>query len=219
MSPRKRDPEARLELIDIAARLIAEEGADALSTRRVAKEAGTSTTGVYTYFGSMSGLVREIVHEGFARLARDFSLVKATDDPVTDMALIGRAYRHSARTNANLFAVMFGGKSLAGFELSEEDRKHGRYNLTGVVDGAQRCIEAGRFTADDPFVTAHHMWVAIHGLVTLELGDYLIDPCDADRCFETQLVTLMIGEGDSAQAATASVAASAKRFPEEILTP
>ena len=54
---------------------------------------------VYTYFGSMSAIVREIVHDGFARLKRLFDLVEATDDPVADLALLGRVYRHNAITN------------------------------------------------------------------------------------------------------------------------
>src|SRR6266536_2111197 len=123
--PRKADPNVRASLIDIAARLLAEEGPPALSTRRIAAETGTSTMAVYTHFGSMSGLVREIVHEGFVRLQSFLTQVKQTDDPVADMALLGRAYRRAAVANANLYAVMFGGASLAGFSLTEEDRQHG----------------------------------------------------------------------------------------------
>src|SRR5580700_604648 len=99
MSPRRLDPSVRTALIDIAARLIYEAGPAALSTRRLAAEVGTSTMAVYTYFGSMSALVREIVHEGFARLQRLFDLVEPTDDAVADLALLGRAYRHNAVTN------------------------------------------------------------------------------------------------------------------------
>lgn len=206
-----------MELIQIAARLLAEEGPEAMSTRKIATEAGTSTMAVYTHFGSMSGLVREIVHEGFGRLARHFDRIAWTDDPVADMALFGRAYRFTAVSGANLYSVMFGGRSLAGFELSESDRQYGRYTMARVVECAARCIEAGRFSATDEVVAAHHMWLAMHGLVTLELGEYLIDPCDADRCFETQLVTLMVGEGDSVAAATESVRRSAERFEAEIV--
>jgi AcrR family transcriptional regulator len=171
---------------------------------------------VYTHFGSMSGLVREIVHEGFVRLQGFLTQVKQTDDPVADMALLGRAYRHAAVANANLYAVMFGGASLAGFSLTEEDRQHGRYTMADVVDCAGRCVAAGRFAAADPELITHQMWIATHGLVTLELGDYLIDPCNADRCFEAMLVGLLVGAGDTARAAAKSVAVSAKRFGREV---
>jgi AcrR family transcriptional regulator len=218
MSPRQRDPQARLSLIHIAARLLAEEGPESMSTRRIATEAGTSTMAVYTHFGSMSGLVREIVHVGFARLERAFAGIIYTDDPVADLALFGRAYRHTAVTDSHLYSVMFGGRSLAGFELSEEDRQYGRYTMVRVVECAARCVEAGRFSSNDAMLVAHHMWLATHGIVTLELGDYLIEPCDADRCFETQLVTLMIGEGDDPATAAESVKRSADRFADEVAT-
>jgi AcrR family transcriptional regulator len=217
MSPRRRDPAARSELVQIAARLLAKEGPEAMSTRRIATEAGTSTMAVYTHFGSMSGLVREIVHEGFGRLQQNFHRVAATDDAVADLALYGRAYRHTAVSDPNLYSVMFGGLTLAGFALTEDDRQYGRFMLIPVVECVARCMEDGRFTSSDAMVAAHHMWLGMHGLATLEIGSYLIDPCDADRCFETQLVSLMVGEGDTVEAATESARRSSERFPVEVL--
>jgi AcrR family transcriptional regulator len=212
VSPRRQNPDNRATLIDAAARLVAEGGPHSLSARLLAKEAGTSTMAVYTYFGSMSAIVREIVHDGFARLQRLFDLVEPTHDPVADMALLGRVYRHNAITNRHVFEVMFGGSSLAGFALTEEDRQHGRYTLTTVVDCAHRCADAGRFKSEDPVLEAHHMWLAVHGTVLLDLGGYLVAPYDANRCFESQLISLMIGAGDDPESATRSVAVSGSRF-------
>jgi AcrR family transcriptional regulator len=126
MSPRHQDPNARTTLINTAAQLISEGGPQALSARRLATEAGTSTMAVYTYFGSMSEIVRAIVHNGFGRLQSLFDRVNPTEDPVADMALLGRVYRYNACTNQHVFKVMFGGSSLGGFNLTEEDRQYGR---------------------------------------------------------------------------------------------
>jgi AcrR family transcriptional regulator len=167
---------------------------------------------VYTYFGSMSAIVREIVHDGFGRLQRLFDLVDRTDDPVADMALLGRVYRHNAITNRHVFEVMFGGSSLAGFALTEEDRQHGRYTLSTVVDCAHRCAAAGRFRPEDPVLNAHHMWLGVHGTVLLDLGGYLVPPYDARECFESQLISLMIGAGDDPVRAVTSVTVSGSRF-------
>ncbi|MFD6949685.1 TetR family transcriptional regulator [Nocardiopsis sp. TSRI0078] len=212
MSPRKADPHARANLIDTAARLLSCEGPPALSTRRIAQEAGSSTMAVYTHFDGIGGLVHAMVHEGFARLEEHLTQVEATDDPVCDLALLGRAFRHNAVRNAHLYAVMFGGCSLAGFTLSEDDRQHGRYTLRNVTACVARCLGAERFDPADPELIAHRLWSAVHGLATLELGSYLVPPYDADLCFEDQLVSLMVGCGDSADAARASVAASAERL-------
>jgi AcrR family transcriptional regulator len=212
VSPRRLDPKNRAVLVDIAARLISEDGPSALTARRVAAEAGTSTMAVYTHFGGMSGLVREIVHEGFARLQQLFDQVEQTSDPVADLALTGLAYRRNAISNGNVYGVMFGSASLAGFALTDEDRQYGRFTLTRVVDHASRCIEAGRFRREDPVLVAHQMWLAVHGTVSLELGAYLAGPYDADRCFEAQLISLMTGQGDDRKRAAESVAVSAERF-------
>jgi AcrR family transcriptional regulator len=215
VSSRRLDADIRAALIDSAARLFSEAGPAALSTRRLAAQAGTSTMAIYTHFGSMSELIREITREGFARLAGRFEQVEQTEDAVADMACLGRVYRHNATMNRYLYSVMFGGDSLRGFALSEADRQNGRYTLSPAIDCARRCIETGRFRHDDPVLVAHQMWLGIHGTVTLEIGRYLIDPWPATKCFEAQLVNLMVGAGDSLASARRSVAASAERFAEE----
>ncbi|MBO1418046.1 TetR/AcrR family transcriptional regulator [Streptomyces sp. FH025] len=217
MSRRRSDPKTRQTLlVDIAARLLSEEGPQALSARRIASEVGTSTMALYTHFNGMRGLARAMVHEGFARLEGHFARVGRSDDPVADLCLYGRAYRYNALANPHLYAVMFGSSSLAGFSLGEDDRQHGRYTLVGVVECATRCIESGRFRSADPDLVAHQMWCAVHGLVVLELGGYLIEPFDAERCLEAQLIGLMVGVGDTLEAATRSVAASGRRLLEEV---
>jgi AcrR family transcriptional regulator len=219
MSPRHADPELPATLIETAARLLAEEGPGALSTRRLAAEAGTSTMAVYTYFGGMDDLVRAMVREGFAKLNDRMSAVAETEDPASDVAALGRAYRRNAVEHRHLYSVMFGGSNLAGFRLTDEDRQHGRYTLETLVKTVARCMAAGRFRSDDAELVAHQMWIAVHGLVTLELGGYLIEPYDADACFDAQVCGLLIGAGDEASAAMRSVAASRTRPDLQALAP
>ncbi|XKK41728.1 TetR/AcrR family transcriptional regulator [Nocardiopsis sp. ARC36] len=212
MSPRRADPRTPSALVDAAARILASEGPSALTTRRIAREAGCSTMAVYTNFDGMRGLVRAMVHEGFDRLHRRFSRVEPTDDPVADLALYGRVYRASAVADPHLYAVMFGASSLGRFSLSEEDRQHGRYTIAGVVACAERCMRAGRFDDADPFLVAHHMWTTVHGVTSLELSSYLVAPYGADDCFESVLPALMVGAGDRRGRAEGSVAVSLSRF-------
>ena len=205
MSPRRADPQAPTALVEAAAQLLAEQGPAALSTRRLAAAVGSSTTAVYTHFGSMSDLVRAMAREGFARLHERMTAVSMTGDPVADVVTLGCAYRDNARDNPHLYAVMFGGSSLGGFSLTDEDRQHGRYTLEVLVGAVIRCMTAGRFRPADPGLVAHQMWIALHGLVTLELGRYLVDHYDAEVCFEAQVTGLMLGAGDDAAVAAQSV--------------
>jgi AcrR family transcriptional regulator len=211
MSPRRSDHSVRVALVDTAARILAADGPDALTTRRIATELGTSTMAVYTHFGGMQELVREMVHEGFARLNRHMQQVAVTDDPVCDIATLGRAYRFNAVANAHLYSVMLGSHSLGGFRLTAQDRQHGRYTLAILVEAVRRAMAAGRFRDGDAELQAHQLWAAMHGLATLELGGFLVAPYDADTCFDAQVRDLMIGAGDRPDLAIASVAASADR--------
>lgn len=211
VSPRQADAELAENLIETAARLLAEDGPRALTTRRLAAEVGTSTTAVYTYYGGMDDLVRAMVHKGFSMLNERMSTVTETDDPVADVAALGIAYRRNALEHRHLYGVMFGGSSLAGFRLTDDDRLHGRYTLDILVKAVARCMAAGRFRGGAAGLVAHQMWIALHGLVTLELGGYLIEPYDADTCFDAQAYSLMIGAGDDAATAARSVATSRSR--------
>ena len=218
VSPRQADPELRAHLIEAAALLLAEQGPLALSTRRLAAAVGSSTMAVYTHFGGMDDLVRAMVHEGFGLLSQRMNAVEPTDDPVADVAALGIAYRHNAREHHHLYAVMFGGSSLGGFSLTDEDRQYGRFVLEGLAATISRCMDAGRFTPGDPHLVAHQMWIALHGLATLELGGYLIDPYDADTCFTAQVHNLLTGAGDAPDAATASLHAAHQRAHHEAHT-
>ena len=211
VSPRQADPELRAHLIEAAAHLLAEQGPLALSTRRLAAAVGSSTMAVYTHFGGMDDLVRAMVHEGFQRLADRMNAVEPTDDPVADVAALGVAYRDNALEHQHLYAVMFGGSSLGGFSLTEEDRQYGRFVLGGLVASITRCMEYGRFRLGDPGLVAHQMWIALHGLATLEVGGYLIDPYDAVLCFDAQVCNLLVGAGDSIESATKSVEMARER--------
>jgi len=64
--------DVRRRLIEVAADVLSEEGPGALSARRLARDAETSTMAVYTHFGGMPGLVRAVVAEGFTPQARRF---------------------------------------------------------------------------------------------------------------------------------------------------
>jgi len=204
VSPRRIDPKLTTALLEAAASLVAEEGVAGLTTRRLAAAVGTSTTAVYTHFGGMDNLVRAMVHEGFARLHRRMSTVRATADAVADIMALGTAYRANALDHPQLYQVMFGSAALGGFAITDGDRQHGRYTLQPLVEAVARATEQGRFRPGDPLLVAQTMWIALHGLVSLELGGYLTDPYDADVCFEAQLCSLMVGAGDDHEAACLS---------------
>ena len=166
----ERAPDVRRRLLEAAALLLDEEGPDSLTARRLAKEAHTSTMAVYTHFGGMQSLVREIVVEGFRRFAEHVTDQSQTDDPVADLAEMAFAYRENALENPHLYSVMFGATSLGGYRLAPEEREVGRYTFTVLADAVERAMDAGRLRRTDPGAVAEQLWSAMHGFVMLELA-------------------------------------------------
>jgi AcrR family transcriptional regulator len=205
MSPRRADPQLPLAIVEAAATLLVEGGPAALTARRLSAAVGRSTMAVYSHFHGMDDVVRAMVHEGFDRLYRRLSQVAVTADPVADIVALGYAYRRNATEFPDLYRVMFGTSSLAGFALSDEDRQAGRYTLRFLIDAVDRATAAGRFAPGDAEQVAQQLWIALHGLVVLELGGYLIAPFDAETCHQGQIQALLAALGDEPESVRASV--------------
>jgi AcrR family transcriptional regulator len=190
--------EMRSGLIDAAATLVAVEGPGALTIRRVAEEVGTSTMGIYTHFGGMPELRRAVRREGYARLASALARIDDTDDPVYDLAMIGRAYTENAVKNPHLYRVMFMEQPLdqADAEIGSDTRE----SLTGAI---RRCIDASRFAPADPGDLARQFWAFGHGVVALALVG-LLSPEQARCSLLDGVLSLFIGFGDDPRAARRS---------------
>ena len=163
-------PDVRRRLIEEAARVLGEQGPSALSARRLAATAGTSTMAVYTHFGGMSALVDEVATEGFRRLVALVDAVGTTDDTLADLRRMAGAYRENALANPHLYAVMFGAISLRGFGGSGPDREVSGAAFQQLVAGVARAMAAGVLRDDDPAAVAAQFWSALHGYVMLELA-------------------------------------------------
>src|SRR5437764_13047433 len=101
------DSGLRDALIESAAQLIATEGPTRLTLRRLAETVGTSRMAIETHFGGMPELRRAVRREGYARLAAAGASVEETDDPVYDVAMLGRVYNELAVGEPHLYRVMF----------------------------------------------------------------------------------------------------------------
>ena len=94
MPPRSADPHLRERIINCAARLLATEGG--VSARSLARELGTSTMVVYTNFGGMEELTRQVMRRGFDDFGAELDRGAVTDDAVADYMTYLWSYRRFA---------------------------------------------------------------------------------------------------------------------------
>lgn len=161
--------------------------------RRLAADVNTSTTAVYSLFGGKPGLLRELHREAFRRFSEHLSTVRPSDDPVTDILRLGVAYRESALDDPHFYAVMFGSLH-SEIDIDEPSADEAGATFSPLLDAVTRAVDAGLFRQEDPAVIATALWAGLHGIVSLELGQFLPpqagDPAEAFTVLGAAMVDL-----------------------------
>ena len=172
---------------------------------------------VYTHFGGMPQLIREIAREGFVRFGRRLRESPRGDDPVADLLTLGLAYRDHAVENPQLFRLMFGVTAPAGNRRTAAgdytgDLPESEAAFAHLVGAVTRIIESGRAREEDPVPAAEQIWSAIHGYVLLEIAGYFgADDYGVEKVLLPLGTKLAIGAGDTPEAAARSAAAARNR--------
>jgi AcrR family transcriptional regulator len=189
----------RETLLEAALRLLEDRGPGALRIRDLAEAVGKSTMGVYTHFGSKQGLLEQLYLHGFSRLEDRLKAVPAAGDARQELLAFALAYRRFALDNEALYGLMFE-RGAPDFIPSDESRMAG---LTTFEMLARRIAEWQTALAD-PASSAHLVWGAMHGLVSIELthrrwGGPLVAHLqgDAQQSFETAMNSLIVGLDNS----------------------
>ena len=189
----------RREVVEAAARVLAQDGPHGLSLRRIAADAGGSTQIVYTLFGGKPGLADALYGEGFRRLSEAMQAGLATAPPPGDterVMALGRAYLAFARDEPAFFAVMFG-RAIPDFTPTRDTRAYGRGCTFGlVVQEVQHCLDAGTLTGGTAEDLARICWATGHGVAALESAG-MLHADDRDAFVEHALATPLVAHRPS----------------------
>ncbi len=190
--PRTHDEQLRIRLVDEAGRLLSAEGPAALTTRRLADRAATSSSAVYSLFGDKGGLIRAMFSVGFQRLVERFDAVHASSDPVADLLQLGWAFRANALANPHLYDLMFS-CPFPEFTPGDAEIPEALGTFQVLVDCVQRCLDDGVFASRDPFDVALLLFGLVDGLAGLELRDWLGSPEEAEKRWEMSMKVAVAG--------------------------
>lgn len=196
MSPRQPDPHVRLQLVEAAARLLAEQGIGGVTARRLAAAIGASTQAVYTHFERMDDVIVEVWREGFRRFGGALDEPAVTADPVADFAAQGWSYRRFALTNPHLYRVMFGDGLLA-FRAGRHEQDESADTFLSLLVRIERCRDSGRWHVDDLHTAGEVVWSTVHGHTSIELaGFFASQGRDPERSYVECLRATARGFGD-----------------------
>ncbi len=156
-------------MLEEAGRTLVDQGLSALSLRKLAERAGTSTTAVYSLFGGKPELLRALFLEGVRRFTAAMAAVQPGRDPLDTIERLGLAYRDYGIANPHLYQVVFGG-AIPELEPDDEAREETARAIAPLLDAVRAAREQGLFGDHPVEVIALALWSGVHGLVTLELN-------------------------------------------------
>ncbi len=182
-------------LLDAAHRLLASEGSDALTVRRIATEAGMSTMNVYSRFGGKDGVIDELYADGYRRLIAAIEAVPPSDRVTDEILTVARTYRQFALDNPTYYGIMFR-SAITGFEPSQESVDLALGGLSSFVERVRRgqdLEQLARFPGRDATESAAWLWATCHGLISLELDGVAQDHVSWPSIFEHGMQTALAG--------------------------
>jgi AcrR family transcriptional regulator len=157
-------------LINAGVEILAKDGVDGLSLRKVAKRAGVSHSAPYSHFPDKQSLIAAISTEGFNQLYAelDTAVSSHSGNPKQQLVEGTRTYVEFAMKHTDTFKIMFSGvlekeKDYPAFvEIS-------RKTFQLVVDIVRACQDAKVLDAGPPELLAVSLWGQVHGIVSLAL--------------------------------------------------
>lgn len=189
MSSRDRE-EIIHKVVQLAAKILVEEGHEALTVRRIAQESGSSTQLIYTLFGGKFGLLDGLYKEGFIRF-RDFMATnRASADCCKNLENWIRSYRDFAIQYRPFFNVMFT-RPVPEYVPPIESLEFAWKSLEQLLKAVQKAQVAG-FLKGDPTLVALRLWSQSHGIVSLELIGHLSDKT-SDQLYEEFIRNIWVG--------------------------
>ncbi|MCQ4082810.1 TetR/AcrR family transcriptional regulator [Streptomyces sp. RB6PN25] len=100
--------DTRERILIAAADLLAEGGADAVSTRAVSAAAGVQAPTLYRLFGDKKGLLDAVTAYGFERYLADKQAMAVTEDPVEDLRRGWDLHVEFGLTHPSFYVLMYG---------------------------------------------------------------------------------------------------------------
>ena len=157
-------------LIKAGVEILAKEGVDGLSLRKVAQKAGVSHSAPYSHFPDKQSLIAAISTEGFNQLYSELQSVaeQFKEDPKRQLLDGAQAYVQFAMNNADTFKIMFSG-------VLEKEKEYpsfvdaSRKTFELVVKIIQSCQELGILRVTSSEMMAVVVWGQVHGIISLAL--------------------------------------------------
>lgn len=183
-------------LLEEAASMIAEGGAESVTMRELGKRLGVSRAAPYRHFSDKSALLVAVAAAGFTKLGEQLrTLEHGEGEPgVEHIRRMGEAYVRFALENPAHYRLMYGREALAREELPEL-REAANTLFDGLARAFEACQAAGEIKQQDPRHQAYMAWGAVHGLASLLVDGQIMAEVDVNALIDFSTRALIDGLG------------------------
>lgn len=159
----------REDVLADARAILAEEGPEGLSMRKLAHRLGCAPMSLYAHFRDKHDLLTALAHQGFGILAERLASEPAKE-PLAALRAMFLTYARLGLERPDDYRVLFmtpAVESMREFEGPEELARESPAFAIGL-DRAQACVTAGMLKGDAHAITTL-LWTAVHGAVAAVL--------------------------------------------------
>ena len=149
------------QIVDAAVALIdGGEDASAVSLRAVARSAGISAPSIYAHFDGLDAIMAAVINQSFDELRTEMSAAADEQpDPAHALRSSLAAYLRFGQSHPGRYAAMFspsgyGPDAIAALEF--------------IQSTLAAAVAAGQSASDDVRADSWMLWVALHGMTTLQ---------------------------------------------------
>lgn len=165
----------RERILEAAKKLFVQEGFEATSIRKIAKEIEFSPTTIYLYYKDKNDILYALHKAGFDMLRERFVVLQAVEDAFERLKAIGRIYIDFGLKNPEFYEVMFMLKEpLDSIEsyCGDEHWPEGERVFIVLETTILACQEKGYFKGYDAKAVSFQAWATVHGLITLYISQH-----------------------------------------------
>lgn len=157
-------------LASAALAILIDEGAHAVTMRRVADDAGVSTMATYRHFPNREALLHAVADDAFAELGKTWGQRHATDDFDSRIAGLRDDFLDFALGKPNLYTFLVTERRAEVRRFPDDFRTGDSPAFGPVVEVVEQGMRDGALRPDDPVEVALAITMPTVGLMQLYLG-------------------------------------------------
>lgn len=163
----------RQVLLEEAESMLSRVGADGLSLRQLAREAGVSHAAPSRHFRDKQALLDALAESGFLKMtsAMTRAVTEPPSPPRQRMSALAHAYVQFALEHRELLSLMYSTKHAPG--ATEQLLAAGQSAMDLTVSVITDAMDSGEISDGDPTTIALVAFSTFHGIATLAAGQML----------------------------------------------